>query len=194
MTHERRAWQAIEETRIAHEQQQAHEAEQATEVARRQRLTAACRANMPLVVSARKTTDARKAHAVLHGDEIIKFGVVSSRANRDVPGDYSHAVTLVITVTADAWSPPSERSKKISLSWYLFDSLDGNHWSPVEDTLGTFQGDLFSNGRSHDSHTRRFVVPFGPRLRLSMAGDLGDERGEGGFQNVHARIFWRGAE
>jgi hypothetical protein len=131
---------------------------------------------------------------VRHGEEILDFGVVSDRASRDVPGEYAHAFTLVVTVTAETWTPPSNRASMVSLRWFLFDSLDGDNWTPIEDTLGRFEGELFTTGRSAtDRWTRRFVVPFGPRLRLIMNGDLADEeRAEGGFQNVRARIFWRG--
>lgn len=114
------------------------------------------------------------------GTERLDFGTVTGSRSVYVPGDFSSAVTLVVTLSAERFTPHTG-----ALQWGLFDSVDGEHWQLVEDTRGEYY-----RGQDIDSRrafgTRRFVVPFGPRLMLTLF------QTEATFENVIATVFWRG--
>jgi hypothetical protein len=74
------------------------------------------------------------------------------------------AVTLVVTVKfADIKSSPGA-SPNASVWWSLIDSISGeDDWWGVENTFGVVRNSI--RGKQHYL-TSRYVVPFGPNLRL----------------------------
>jgi hypothetical protein len=83
------------------------------------------------------------------------------------------------------------------MEWWLSDSIDGELWFPVEDTLGEFKGTLGSVGTSgtqRASEARRFAVPFGPRLAVAARRRTlwgGEDPDQAAFADVVATVFWR---
>lgn len=133
----------------------------------------------------------------LWGTESIEFGTVRDARSITVPGDFSSAVTLVVNVSATSWTPSAD----LSLDWFVSDSVDGEHWWNIEDSLGIFKGRLGALGnygatqQTRTQQTRRFVVPIGPRLFIGVSLDDWSRSSEPravSFVGVIATVFWRG--
>ena len=143
------------------------------------------------------------------GIETVEFGEVTDGTNAASSHDYSDAVTLVVTLSATAIDDPHPKvldgypTAGVVMKWWLYDSIDGNHSWSMEDSSGYSSGWLgfdesergdWSSPRLHS--TRRFVVPFRPRLSISLNLSRPtrkyQERLEATVKGVTATIYWQG--
>jgi hypothetical protein len=133
------------------------------------------------------------------GTETLDFGTVAESTSKLVDRDFSSVVTLVATLSTTTELPDTER---VAIGWRLSDSVDdGNTWWSVEDTDGSYRGSIgwYPSGRGYSfgtkkHQTRRFVVPFGPKIYvgLTLYNPMDEsERVTGSFENVVATLFWR---
>ena len=103
-----------------------------------------------------------------------------------VPGDFSAAVTLVVTITLESLAPPY-----LQAGWNLTDSIDGERWWNVADTDGLYEKRFNLSQATGVMHsTARFVVPFGPHLGVSVS-QYGASDHDKAFRDATAKLFWR---
>jgi hypothetical protein len=129
------------------------------------------------------------------GTERLELGKVKQWTRQDFSGDFSSAISLVVTLSTTESHPPDG----VALGWWLTDSLDqGKNWSTLEDTAGDYSGSVgWVGGLNYKrtAQTRRFVVPFGPRLSVGLgprwSHNLNDAA-SGSFSGVVVTLFWRG--
>lgn len=126
----------------------------------------------------------------LWGTEKIELGTVTQPMHREFARDFSSAVSLVVTVSITNFTP----RERFALEWRIYDSVDGSNLWALEDTYGSYRGSAPVGG--HNAQTRRFVVPFGPKLSLGLhpfnPRKDGEPVPEGSFEGVVATLFWRG--
>lgn len=106
----------------------------------------------------------------------IEIGDVVGSHVAALPGEYSAAASLVLTMLAD--TTELERGPHdYHYAWFcLEDSIDGEAWSPVETTSGSVYFGAWPSNPTHGrygllSASARYVVPVGAQLRLVVWND-----------------------
>lgn len=142
------------------------------------------------------------------GIEMMEFGEVTDSARMSSSYDFSAAISLVVTLRATAINDPHPKvleypTAGVISDWWLYDSMDGDQGWSMEDTMGSYSGWLgFEESNRGDwgsprlYSTRRFVVPFRPRLsigvKLRRPTRRGEEKLEAAVEGVSAEIYWQG--
>lgn len=106
------------------------------------------------------------------GVQEFEVGDISEWTQVAIPGDYSNAVTLIVTLRAEQVHTGSPGSPNACLYWAICDAIDADGWwRAIEDTNGQFVQSVGpSNTRPYEEKhkTARFMVPLAPDLAVRM--------------------------
>jgi hypothetical protein len=140
---------------------------------------------------------------VTHGTTRIELGTVGHEGHfAVVPGEFHAAVRLVVTVAAqralDVTGDLVESGRYPPLlTWQVMDSIAEDRWAPLPDaTYDQPTANLELGFGSPSTHqTRRFVLPFGPRLAVRAWPAEQDISGPAYIQvpGVVVDLFWQNA-
>lgn len=128
----------------------------------------------------------------------VKFVDVTGRAWVDIPGDFSRAISLVVSIrwTGARHPPPSDapagKAQDGNVSLTLYDRIgDEDFWCSLTDMVGT--GAIGGTGRADGAACGRFICPIGPHLgaQLTLGRDPRSGSPPGELDEATLKVFWR---